>query len=155
MTSRTEPDLGVLIALAYEQFVSELREHLAAAGFANLGRADGFVFRTLEHGPMTVSDLSALLGVTKQGAAQIVNDMQSRGLVRRGQDPRDARARPVELTERGRAAVQVASAFHRRAERDLEREHGADAVAVLRAVLTSVVGPAGSTDVPHFRMGVL
>jgi DNA-binding MarR family transcriptional regulator len=153
--SAPQPDLGVLLALAYEQFVSDLHEHLGQKGFTDLGRADGFVFRTLAAGPVTVSDLASRLGVTKQGAAQIIDDMQARGLVRRGHDPRDARARPVELTEEGRKALRTASSFHRRTERALEKTHGAAALATLRTVLTDLAGAAGAEAAPQFRIGIL
>ncbi|MGZ5401148.1 MAG: MarR family winged helix-turn-helix transcriptional regulator [Nocardioides sp.] len=155
MAMTEHPDLGILMALAYEEFVSGLREHLASLGYEGLGRADGFVFRTLDDGPMTVSDLAIRLGVTKQGAAQIIDDMQARGLVRRGRDPHDARARPVELTGRGRDALNAASGFHQRTEQGLVEIHGADAVATLRTLLTSIIGPAASPAAPHFRIGVL
>jgi DNA-binding MarR family transcriptional regulator len=154
MTSAAKPDLGILLAASYLQFVSELREVLAADGFPDLGRADGFVFRTLAQGPMTVSDLAARLGITKQGAAQIIDDMQSRGMVQRGHDPRDARARPVELTDRGRQALRAASAFHRRTERALVKAHGSNAVATLRALLTDLAGAPADGE-PQLRIGVL
>ena len=59
-----------------------------------------------------------------------------RGYVRRQPDPRDARARLVELTGRGRAAL---------AEDRLTAAHGAAAVAGVRAVLTAMAsaGPDG------------
>ena len=155
MTSAVQPDLGILLAVAFEHFVTDLRAHLAAEGFADLGRADGFVLRTLHRGPMTVSDLAALLGITKQGAAQVVDDMQRRDLVRRGRDPRDARARPVELTDRGRAVLSAASAFHRRTERALVKAHGADHVASLRVLLTDLAGPAGDSPEPQLRLGAV
>ncbi len=155
MTSAPQPDLGILLAVAFEQFVSDLRAHLAAQGFTDLGRADGFVLRTLHRGPMTVSDLAARLGITKQGAAQVVDDMERRDLVRRGRDPRDARARPVELTDRGRAVLSDASAFHRGTERDLVKAHGADGVAALRVILTDLAGPAADSPEPQLRLGAV
>ncbi len=159
MTAPGQPDLGILLAAAYERFVSDLREHLAGQGFADLGRADGFVLRTLHRGPMTVSELAGRLGITKQGAAQVVDDMQRRELVSRGRDPHDARARPVELTDRGRAVLAAASRFHRRTERALVKEHGADAVTTLRALLARVAGvaPEGGDDGtgPQLRLGAL
>ena len=155
MASPAQPDLGILLTVAFEQFVIDLRAHLAAQGFADLGRADGFVLRTLHRGPMTVSDLAAGLGITKQGAAQVVDDMQRRDLVRRGRDPRDARARPVQLTDRGRAVLAAASAFHRHTERELAKAHGGDAVAALRVLLTDLAGSAADSPEPQLRLGAV
>ena len=41
VTSSAKPDLGILLAVAYEQFVSDLHAHLARQGFSGLGRSDG------------------------------------------------------------------------------------------------------------------
>lgn len=72
-------DLGMLMALAYGQFVVELRAYLAEAGFDDLGRSDGYVFRALDAAPLTTSELAERLRISKQGAGQIIADMQARG----------------------------------------------------------------------------
>src|SRR5689334_10172048 len=95
-------DLGILVLLAYQGFVGELHAHMAAHGHDDLGRSDGLVFRMLHAGPRTVSDLAGRLEITKQGTAQIIEDMERRGYVVRRPDPTDARARLVELSDRGR-----------------------------------------------------
>lgn len=151
MVSREQlPDLGILLVVAYTEFVRELHAAHAAAGFSDLGRSDGFVFRSLAGGPMTVSELAGRLEITKQGAAQIVEDMERRGYVERAADPDDRRTRPVRLTARGQAALANARRFHRDFERRLVREHGAGAVSALRAVLTSVAGAEPGVD-PRLR----
>lgn len=144
-------DLGILLALAYQEFVRELRETHAAQGFGDTGRSDGIVFRALAVRPMTVSDLAVRLQITKQGAAQIVEDMRRRGYVERRPDPDDARARLVYLSVRGKAALASARRFHQRYERRLARTHGADAVATMRAVLESMAGGADETVDPKLR----
>src|SRR5215475_15208196 len=101
-------DLGVLLALAYGQFVLELRAYLAEEGFDDLGRSDGYVFRALDLAPLTTSELAERLRITKQGAAQIVADMQRRGYVERQPHPDDRRAQRLTLTERGEAALTAA-----------------------------------------------
>jgi len=100
-------DLGILLGVAFQEFVRELQVALAAAGFDDLGRSDGFVFRSLAIGPMTVSELAGHLEITKQGAAQIIEDMERRGYVERQPDPGDGRAKIVVFTERGRRAREV------------------------------------------------
>ncbi len=52
-----------------------------AHGYDDLGRSDGVVFRMLNHQPRTVSELAERLEISKQGAAQIIDDMQRRGYV--------------------------------------------------------------------------
>ncbi len=145
------PDLGLLLAKAYQEFVRALRSALAEQGFDDLGRSDGFVFRTLAAGAMTVSELAVRLEISKQGAAQLVGDMEQRDYVRRRTDPHDARARPVELAPRGRRALAAARAFHQSQERQLAREHGHATVAGMRAVLTTMAGGESATLDPQLR----
>lgn len=140
MTAATQSgsDLGILVLLAYQGFVQELHDDMAERGYDDLGRSDGVVFRILGARPATVSELAGRLEISKQGAAQIVDDMARRGYVVRQPDPDDARAKRVILSPRGRAALDVARRFHRRYESRLVRAHGAEAVAVLRSVLTAM-----------------
>jgi len=140
--SQPRSDLGILVLLAYQGFVDELHADMATHGHDDLGRSDGLVFRMLDAGPRTVSDLATRLEITKQGAAQIIEDMERRGYVVRRPDPADARARLVELSERGRAALEVARAFHRSYERRLVRVHGRESLDAVRTVLAAMAASA-------------
>ena len=144
MASSAQPgsDLGILVLLAYQGFVRRLHEDMAEHGHAELGRSDGLVFRMLAGGGRTVSELAVRLEITKQGAAQIIEDMERRGYVVRRPDPSDGRARLVELDERGRDALAVARAFHRAYEQRLVAEHGARTIAAFRSVLESMAAQA-------------
>jgi len=132
--------------VAFQEFVRELHAAHAGAGFDDLGRSDGFVFRSLAIGPMTVSELAGHLEITKQGAAQIIEDMERRGYVERQPDPGDLRARLVRLSPRGEQALANARRFHRDYERRLARRHGKEAVAILRAMLGAIAGAEESGD---------
>jgi DNA-binding MarR family transcriptional regulator len=148
MTAAAQPvDLGVLMALAYGQFVLELRAYLEQEGFDDLGRSDGYVFRALDSAALTTSELADRLRITKQGAGQIVADMQRRGYVGPGEpDPADRRARRLSLAPRGERALGAARRFHQRYERRLRRTHGPQRVADLRELLTAMAGAGGPID---------
>ncbi len=135
-------DLGIQLLLAYQGFVRQLHADMARRGHDDLGRSDGVVFRMLHAGPRTVSDLAARLEITKQGMAQIIEDMERRGYVVRRPDPADARARLVELSDRGRAALGIAREFHRSYEQRLVRDHGRPAVDAARALLAAMADEA-------------
>lgn len=139
-----------MLGVAYQEFVRALHAAHAAAGFTDIGRSDGFVFRSLAARPMTVSELAGRLEITKQGAAQIIEDMERRGYVEREPDPGDRRARLVCLSPRGDRALACARRFHRDYERELARRHGAEAVATLRGMLGAIAGQAQSVD-PRLR----
>ena len=150
MATNGKPDFGILLLLAEQEFVRGLRAATAEQGFDDQGRSDGFVFRTLGAGPATISALADRLDITKQGAAQIVDDMERRGYVERHPDPTDGRARLIHLTTRGQAALAAARKFHQSYERKLRKTHGDAAIDAVRAVLTSMAGEDSATD-PHFR----
>ncbi|HET6153749.1 MAG TPA: MarR family transcriptional regulator [Marmoricola sp.] len=144
MAASAQPrsDLGILVLLAYQGFVRQLHEDMARRGHDDLGRSDGVVFRILNGGPRTVSELASLLEISKQGTAQIIEDMERRGYVVRTPDPADARAKLVGLSERGRAALTVARDFHRQYERRLVREHGTEQVEAVRGLLAAMAAQA-------------
>jgi DNA-binding MarR family transcriptional regulator len=145
-------DLGILLALGYQEFVRQLHEALAAAGFDDLGRSDGYVFRALAEAPLSTSALAARLDITKQGAAQIVEDMTGRGYLERRPDPADGRARLLFLSSRGQAALAEARRFHHVYEASLSKRHGRAAVTSLRDLLTSMARGRGSNGAPDPRL---
>lgn len=150
MSTLGKPDFGILLVLADQGFVRELRASMAAQGFNEQGRSDGFVLRTLGAKPMTISSLAERLEISKQGAGQIIDDMERRGYVVRKPDPTDGRARLLHLSEHGEAALAAARKFHQTYERRLRKTHGDAAIDTLRTVLTDIIGEEQSTD-PRYR----
>ncbi len=133
-------DLGILMGLAYAEFVDRLNEAMGRAGFDDLGPSHGYVFRALGREPMTLTELATGLAMTTQGAAKIIDEMEAGGYVRRRPDPRDGRAKQLELDQRGRAALATARRIHQRLENDLAESAGTRRVATMRAVLSEFVG---------------
>ena len=86
---------------------------VVARGFDDVRPTHGFAFVLLSHGGATVSELAGHLGVTKQAASQLVDELVDKGYVERRAHPNDARARLVVLSEKGwectRAAEQAAA----------------------------------------------
>jgi DNA-binding MarR family transcriptional regulator len=122
--------LGVGLLLASRALFDELHRRLAAAGHDRLRPAHGFLFQAVgEHGA-TASEIAARLGITKQAARLVVDDLAALGYVERGADPADGRRRPVRLTARGYDAL-------RRSEAIFDE---------LRDELVPAVGPQGLAD---------
>ena len=144
-------DLGILIGLAYQSFVDELRAELAVRGFDDLGKTYGYVFRALTSEPLHLRQLAERLGMTDQGASKIVDEMERRGYVERRADPSDGRVKQLRLTRRGRAALAMARRFHAAYERRLRDAAGARDVAALRRVLEVVVAATGSSAEARLR----
>ena len=83
---------------------------LRARGFADVRPAHGFAFARLAAGGATITELAGHLGVTRQAAAQLVDELEANGYVERSPHPRDARARLVTLTSKGWACTRAAEA---------------------------------------------
>ena len=81
-----------------------------ARGFDDLRPAHGFAFARLAPGGATITQLAEHLDVTRQAAAQIVDELIAKGYVERHPPPQDARARLITLTEKGRACTRAADA---------------------------------------------
>ncbi|MER8224876.1 MarR family transcriptional regulator [Streptomyces sp. NPDC094143] len=85
-----------------------IHEGVLARGFEGLRPAHGFAFARLAPDGATVTDLAVHLGVTKQAASQLVDELVRKGYAERRPHPGDARARLVVLTGRGRECTRAA-----------------------------------------------
>ncbi|MBY8878567.1 MarR family winged helix-turn-helix transcriptional regulator [Actinacidiphila acidipaludis] len=92
--------------------VDDIHSGVVARGFTDLRPTHGFVFSRLSPTGATVTEIAEHLGVTRQAASQIVDELVAKGYVERRPHPVDARARLVVLTTRGvrctRAAEEAA-----------------------------------------------
>lgn len=117
-----------------------MRQHLSEQGIPSLRQPDGAIIRLLTgHGSLTVSNVGAILGITKQGASKTVASMQQRGLVRRSITPGgDWREHRVELSQLGHDVRQLAMGIANEVEQSLIRDLGHDQVHALRAALARI-----------------
>ncbi|MEJ7742619.1 MAG: MarR family winged helix-turn-helix transcriptional regulator [Nocardioidaceae bacterium] len=90
------------------QLVEGIQEGLARRGFLDVRPAQGFAFVRISDGDATTADVALHLEITKQAASQLVEHLVRGGYVIRQIDARDARARLLVLTERGRACTAAA-----------------------------------------------
>ncbi len=140
-------DFGILLGLAYGAFVRELRAALHEQGFDDLGRSYGYVFRALAEGERSAADLARLLGVTGQGAAKLVDEMQARGYVERHPHPADGRIKMLRLSPRGREALAAARRFHATYEAGVAERLGERRAAALRRDLEQLADAVGDGTV--------
>ena len=95
---------------AARALVDGISAGLRARGFADVRPAHGFAFARLVAGGATITELAGHLGVTRQAAAQLVDELEASGYVERRPHPRDGRARLVTLTGKGWACTRAAEA---------------------------------------------
>ncbi|MFC8425388.1 MarR family winged helix-turn-helix transcriptional regulator [Streptomyces sp. NPDC057236] len=98
---------AALLAVAGE-LTQRIHDGVVARGFEGVRPAHGFAFARLAPDGATVTDLAVHLGVTKQAASQLVDELVRKGYAERRPHPVDARARLVVLTEAGWACTRAA-----------------------------------------------
>ncbi|GAA2269437.1 MarR family winged helix-turn-helix transcriptional regulator [Streptomyces atrovirens] len=98
---------AALLAVAGE-LTRRIHDGVVARGFEGVRPAHGFAFTRLAPDGATVTDLAVHLGVTKQAASQLVDELVRKGYAERRRHPADARARLVVLTEAGWACTRAA-----------------------------------------------
>src|SRR6186997_1306387 len=114
-------NIGLLCFIVSRAMEDRVLADLAAEGFDDLTLAQGRVFARIGPKGTRLTDLAEQARVTKQTAGFLVDQLDRAGYVRRVPDPRDARARLVQIADRGAAAVPLAT----KAVADVEAEWAA------------------------------
>jgi DNA-binding MarR family transcriptional regulator len=130
-----KPDFAALLAMSLHILTDNTRTHLHAAGFDDIRKPYGFIFRAIAKDGASINELAALLEVSKQAASKIVDDMTSAGYVSRDEHETDRRSKIVRLTERGRQAMQTARKANQELEAALEKRVGKTKMEAMRIVL--------------------
>lgn len=124
--------------LASRALFDELHRRLAADGHDGLRPAHGFLFQALGENGASASEIAGRLGVTKQAARLVVEELVALGYVERSKDPDDGRRRPVRLTARGEDALRRSREIFNELRDDLVADIGSEGLAeglgLLRAI---------------------
>jgi DNA-binding MarR family transcriptional regulator len=139
------PDLAILLAAGYGALVAELQEAHLRLGL-DVRPSFGFVIRAVAAEEPGISRLADLLGVTKQAASQLADEVENVGYIERFEDPDDRRRRRLRLTAIGNEVRTNALATSAALERDLIDAVGVDAVAGFRATLLALSARAGALE---------
>jgi DNA-binding MarR family transcriptional regulator len=134
-SDRHEPNLGILLFVAYRALEQRAHDAVVAAGVTDITLAQARIAARIGSHGIRVSDLAEQTRVTKQSAGFLVEQLEAAGYVERVPDPDDRRARLVRLTAR---ADRVASAANAEVERVLAEwaDHvGADRLQVVYETL--------------------
>jgi DNA-binding MarR family transcriptional regulator len=107
---RQEPNLGILLFVAYRALEQRAHDAVVAAGISDITLAQARVAARIGPHGTRVSDLAEQARVTKQSAGFLVEQLEAAGYVERVPDPADRRARLVRLTPRADRVVSTANA---------------------------------------------
>jgi DNA-binding MarR family transcriptional regulator len=141
-----EPDLAILLTGAARVVADRLGDAVSRAGIDDMRPSFGFVIRTLAERDRTLTELSELLGVTKQAAIKVVDEMEGRGYVERRPEPTDRRAKVIRLTDKARRVRRTALRASNRLEAELVQDLDAADVAAMRRVLLRLLERHGVLD---------
>ena len=142
----TEPDLAILSTAANRCVADRLGEAVATAGGADMRPSFGFVLRAVAAETPTVSRLAEMLGVAKQGASRLADDMVALGYLERTGDPADRRRTRLRLSSAGERVRARALAESHTMERELRERFGDTRVQHLRELLTDFVERHGGAE---------
>jgi DNA-binding MarR family transcriptional regulator len=123
---RQEPNLGILLFVAYRALEQRAHDAVIAAGIADITLAQARIAARIGPHGTRVSDLAEQARVTKQSAGFLVDQLESAGYVERVPDPTDRRARLVRLTARADRVVKTANAEVERVLAEWSDHVGAD-----------------------------
>jgi DNA-binding MarR family transcriptional regulator len=129
--------LTAALLAAAGDLTRRINDGVEARGF-EVRPAHGFAFVRLAPDGATVTDLATHLGMTKQAASQLVDELVRKGYAERRPYPGDARARLVVLTERGWACTRAAEEAAADAVRAWVEVLGEGEVRVLRDRLARI-----------------
>ena len=128
--------------------LDELHEELTSGGHPGFRPAHGYALLAVLDGCDTASTIAPRLGVTKQGAAKILQWLLDQGYVEHVHAPTsDARRRPVTVTARGREVVQLSATVQDRLEKRWAGLVGERRMSTARRVLEEAVAAASVTEV--------
>ncbi len=118
MSNPTKPDLSAIHLWLILWKASRTIEALAMQSITRfeVGLSDFAVLEVLLHkGPLTVTQIGEKVLLTSGSMTTAVDRLEARGLVLRGNDAKDRRARIISLTPVGRQLIERAFAEHREA----------------------------------------
>lgn len=142
----SEPDLAILLTGATRVVADRLGAAVEAAGVSDMRTPYGFVVRALADGGCTLTELAAMLDVTKQTAIKLVDEMEGRGFLVREPDPRDRRAKLLVLTPKAERVREAALAASVALERELVGAVGESEVRAARVALLALLELHGGLE---------
>lgn len=141
MTSDDRFATAALLLGAATQLVDGIQSGMAERGFDDVRPAHGFAFVRISRGDATVVDVASHLGISKQAASQLVEQLVRRGYVERTPHPTDARSALLALTAAGWACTRAAEASAAQTITQWERAVGRARMEALTSTLQAFVEP--------------
>jgi DNA-binding MarR family transcriptional regulator len=130
--------IPALLRASRGSYGQAIRNHLAEAGYDDLPRNSAYVLGGMTNHNGSVGPLVRELGISKQGASQLIDTLVVRGYLVREVDVEDRRRIRIELTERGRGAGAAIGAAVREVDAELGTLITPEELAGMRAGLSAL-----------------
>jgi DNA-binding MarR family transcriptional regulator len=143
--------LARLFSMAFNQLIDGLHDRLVERGWSGVRRSYGFVLLAVRRTPITATELTQLLAISKQATSQLLDAMERDGLIERAADTTDARAKFVHITPMGQELLADVEAIYGELESEWKLLIGATQVAAIRRDLTSVLLQSNDGTLPPVR----
>ncbi|MFL6131577.1 MAG: MarR family winged helix-turn-helix transcriptional regulator [Nocardioidaceae bacterium] len=143
--------LARLLAMAYRDLIENLHHRLRERGWNQVRPAFGFVLLAARDAPITITEIAALMGATKQAASKLAAAMSDAGYLVMGTDSADGRQRPLRLSPRGGELLADVEDIYRELEAEWAKVIGAPALKRLRRSLHTAVLASHGGDLPAVR----
>ena len=128
-------NIGRLLSNALRHFEARVIELLAEAGHDEVTQSHIHATRHLDVAGTRLTEMAQRAAMTKQSMSELVDQLERKGLVTRRPDPADGRARLVHFTPAGLAWLDDFRVAVRKAEREMARTIGADALRAMKDAL--------------------
>ena len=128
-------NIGRLLSNALRHFEARVIELLADAGHDEVTQSHIHATRHLDVAGTRLTEMAQRAAMTKQSMSELVDQLERKGLVTRRPDPADGRARLVCFTPAGLAWLDDFRVAVRKAEREMARTIGADALQAMKEAL--------------------
>ncbi len=128
----------------------DLERRLQARG-ADISSLQFGVLRRLSRASATISDLSSTMVLAPATLVPVIDALERKGLVRRGQDPRDRRRKSLTLTEAGRALLTGLPSVTQddavvKCLADMGNDKAGELVSLMRSLVANLSGDAERLD---------
>jgi DNA-binding MarR family transcriptional regulator len=143
--------LARLFALAYRDLVDALHDRLVRRGWRDVRPTFGFVLLAARDQPVTVTQVAALMGTTKQAASKLAGAIVDAGYLESGASSADSRERPLALSSRGIRLLAVVEEIYAELEGEWVDVIGRTGLSRLRRDLTRAVAASHGGRLPAIR----
>ena len=139
-TERKRPRLfGALFRIPFQILNTRIEDGLIERGYHDLRPAYFEVFRYIQPEGSRSTELAEQAQMTKQSMGYLIDHLEQLGYVERLPDPKDRRAKIVQLTERGHKVEQTARMIIHEVEKEWSDLLGNRRMSDLREILDELI----------------